>query len=749
MRIIIIAIILSIGSSVGAQTVKKLTEIGDNYVDDGDWYSASLEYAKAVAVDSVDIHLLFKYAESLRHYNNHPKAAYYYQKIYEKDRGRIYPIGLFWLSEMQKHNQDYRIAIKSWKKSKSLLKKNKKSYEYLRAKHEGVSTSWALRAIKDSVEGVTVTNLGEGVNTTNWEFSPVVKHNQLFFSSLRSEEVGPNLQMLDVDYSVKIYNATPYGETWATDKTISSKVNKPTFNTASGTFSTDGERFYFVQAGIDFKGSIYLSEYKKGKWSDPKKLEGGINDGSISTQPSFTEIDGKEFLLFSSDRPGGRGKLDLYYTELTGDTKTGIAINLGRKVNSPDDEVTPFYSAAKKTLYFSSKWHRNLGGFDVFKSEGELNLLGDPQNMGQPINTSWNDFYFSIDDSGEGYMTSNRIGSYFFKGPTCCNDIWRVKIPTEEEKSDEIVIKTLDDLNKYLPVTLFFHNDCPNPRTTDTVTKLNYLTTYGDYHKLIPKYKEEYGKGLKDEKKIDAELDIEDFFADYVDKGVSDLSLFTGLLLGELAKGQNIEITIKGFASPLAKTDYNVKLTGRRITSLMNYLREYGTGEFVDYLDATAENGGTLSFNKIPFGEYTASNLVSDNVNDQKNSVYSRAAGLERKIEVQSITQAKRDSTFSEISCGQELFDFGKLTQGATVTHEFIINNSGNKDLIIERVVSKCDCYKAEFPKTAIPPGGQAKIKVTLDTSNLIGKQVKSVTVVANSFPRSKRLVVTGEVFKE
>ena len=90
-------------------------------------------------------------------------------------------------------------------------------------------------------------------------------------------------------------------------------------------------------------------------------------------------------------------------------------------------------------------------------------------------------------------------------------------------------------------------------------------------------------------------------------------------------KGQNIELTIKGFASPLAKTDYNVKLTGRRITSLINYLREYDKGQFNEYIDATAENGGTLSFNKIPFGEYTASKLVSDNVNDTKNSVYSRA----------------------------------------------------------------------------------------------------------------------------
>src|SRR5690606_28269842 len=119
----------------------------------------------------------------------------------------------------------------------------------------------------------------------------------------------------------------------------------------------------------------------------------------------------------------------------------------------------------------------------------------------------------------------------------------------------------LEDLNKYLPVTLYFHNDCPNPRTRDTVTNLNYLTTYDDYVELIPKYQEEYSKGLSDEQAVEAELDISDFFKDYVKKGVSDLELFTKLLLIELQKGTEIEMTVRGFASPLAKTDYNVKLT--------------------------------------------------------------------------------------------------------------------------------------------------------------------------------------------
>lgn len=733
------------------QSIKKHVEIGDQYFEEGDYYGASLEYAKAVEIDSIDIHLLFKYAESLRMYNNHTKAAYYYQKIYNKDRGRIYPKGIFWLAKMQKHNQEYRLALKSWRKAASLFKKNKKSYEYLRARHEAFSTSWAMRAIKDTADHITIKNLGEGVNTTNWEFAAEEKHGKFFFSSLRSEKTGPQLQMLDEDYSVKVYEASKAGESWATKEQLPKNVNRPLMHTAAGSFSTDGTYFYFAQSGADFLTHIYVCEYNHGKWSEPTQLKGSINGNDyVSSQPHYFEIKGKSYLLYSSTKPGGQGGYDIWLTELKSPVETGIAKNLGKEINSPADEVTPYFETATNTFYFSSEWHKNLGGFDVFQCKGgRLDSLGKPENMGLPVNTSWNDFYFKINPEGEGYLTSNRLGSYFLKGPTCCNDIWRVTIRNLEEENNEIVIQTLDDLNQYLPVTLYFHNDCPNPRTTDTVTDLNYLTTYKDYIQLTPKYQEEYSKGLAEEKAIEAQLDIEDFFEDYVDKGVKDLALFTDLLLGELEKGANIVLTIKGFASPLAKTDYNVKLTGRRISSLENYLREFGTGMFNDYIDGSAENGGSLSFVRIPFGEYTASSLISDNLNDQKNSVYSRAAALERKIEVQSVTQARRDSLFAEMTCDQELFDLGKLNQGEVKEHVFLIKNTGNIDLEIERVVAKCGCNVVDFPTTKIVPGGQAEIKVTLDTANMLGKQVKSVTVVANSFPRNKRLVLTTEVFKK
>jgi hypothetical protein len=92
---------------------------------------------------------------------------------------------------------------------------------------------------------------------------------------------------------------------------------------------------------------------------------------------------------------------------------------------------------------------------------------------------------------------------------------------------------------------------------------------------MLDNYNHEYAKGLTGDKSEEAKEDIDSFFMEYVDQGVKDLALFRDLLLKELDKGAKIKITVIGFASPLAKTKYNVNLTKRRISSLVNYMREY------------------------------------------------------------------------------------------------------------------------------------------------------------------------------
>ena len=102
----------------------------------------------------------------------------------------------------------------------------------------------------------------------------------------------------------------------------------------------------------------------------------------------------------------------------------------------------------------------------------------------------------SIKNGTEGFFTSNRLGSFFKKGPTCCNDIWKVNF--EKEGIEELqIIETLDDLNKYLPVTLYFHNDRPGPRSLDTIVPISYMVAFDRYKELQPKYRMNTRKDLK------------------------------------------------------------------------------------------------------------------------------------------------------------------------------------------------------------------------------------------------------------
>lgn len=757
MRILVLFyIIFSFGAVLG-QSQKQLEDYADVNFDAGDYYGASLYYKQALNLDSSKIDILYKYATSLRLYNSYSLAAYYYAKVWDKDKGgRIYKDAAFWLADMQKFNAAYRKSSKTWRKVKSKYRKNKKGYEYAKARQEILSCNYASRIKNDSLPKVRVENIGGIINTTDSEFGASKCNDDLIFSSMRAVSNDNSLELAASDYKVKVYKSVAEENNWKKPSKESEVINIPNIHSANTTYDKKNRLLYFTKCDSIGNCKIYVSKLNaENKWETAKELPERINaNKSTTTQPNFTVINEKKFLFFVSDRNGGKGKLDIWYAQILDANTFSKPINLS--INSPDNEITPFYDTIDNVLYFSSNWHLGKGGFDVFKAKGYPNELQEPENMLSPINTQWNDMYFVIypenkEGIRDGFLTSNRMGSLYKKGPTCCNDIYTVKIIGEKQiaKKEEQNIVTLDDLNKYLPVTLYFHNDRPGPRSMDTTVDLNYLKSYDFYTDLHPKYKTEYAKGLKEEESLDAKLDIDDLFKHYIDKGVSDLNLFTNLLLIELKKGQKIEITIKGFASPLAKTEYNVNLTKRRISSLINYLKEYNKGEFLPYLNNTATDGGGLSFVKIPFGEYTASGFVSDNVNDKRNSVYSKGAALERKIEIQSVTYAEKGTNYAELTVGSGTYDFGKTKQGEVLKHQFRLKNTGTKELEIQELQASCGCLKIAVDKKIIPIGEEAIITMELNTKLLEGKQVKSATIIANSFPSTKRLVLTTEVFKK
>ena len=145
----------------------------------------------------------------------------------------------------------------------------------------------------------------------------------------------------------------------------------------------------------------------------PKNAGGIVNSNYWEAQPGFSS-DGK-YLYFASNRPGGQGKKDVWRAELLGFDGNGNIhwqnpVNLGPKVNTEGNEISPFIHPNNKNFYFASDIHIGMGGFDVFMSEiRHDSIFSDPENLGYPINT-FNDEQglFISADGKTAYFSSAR-----------------------------------------------------------------------------------------------------------------------------------------------------------------------------------------------------------------------------------------------------------------------------------------------------------------------------------------------------
>ncbi|MFY7989144.1 MAG: hypothetical protein ACOVO3_00330 [Fluviicola sp.] len=684
----------------GQNELGKYLEFADAQYRKGDYVYALDYYQKALELDSNSVAILWKYAETLRAYKDYPKAAYYYEKVYNKEECAIYPSSLLQWALMTKQQGHYEVAVELLKRAKKKYAKNKKDYLYLKAKRELESTLWAQSAIKDTLELLPV-KLPEGLNSPNAEFGHTLRDKQFYFSSLRADSIGTAEEIYDPVYTTKLYTI----ELDTTLKEVDFKAaNLDKKHTGNGSFSRDGNRYYYsVCDAVDDRYTCRIAVLRRigNKWSEPTFMSEEINvPGTNTSTPTIAFIDGEEWLIWSSDKSGGEGGMDLYFTVLKNEGNQISKIKAISAVNSPDNEITPWWDEKERKLYFASAWWDGFGGTDIHFSTLKDGRFEAPKNGGLPFNSAANDnYYFEFGDSS--FVSSNRMGVLYSKNPTCCSDIFAFSIPKVIQP--ETKKETLADLNKRLPVTLYFHNDIPDPRSRETTTKVNYMDAYSDYTAMIPEYKKEYSKGLSGEKASDAEEDIESFFTEYVDKGVRDLELFKTLLLEELQKGIRVRVSVRGFASPLARTEYNVALTQRRIQSLINHLKVCDNGAFAPYLDGTAANGGKLEVVGLPFGEYTANQITSDNPNDLKNSVFSRAAAIERKIEIQSVSYLDTDSLFFLMDWSPRSLVFGQQAIGSHPSQNLTLSNNSTQALRVLSAYSADSVYQVVTPFEILP----------------------------------------------
>jgi hypothetical protein len=631
-----------LGLSIHAQTYKNLIVQAEAAMANKDYQGAALYYNRAMYRDSNQANVQYAYAEASRLNYDFDVAFYWYNKILSRDNSKRYPLCTYYLGQILKTKSNYKEA-KKWFTKFAKGKKNKtleKEGWYLKGQKEIEACDLSLYMLNNAVP-LSMEHLDTTINSKVSEYAAVEKDSTLlYFSSLRD---GKRRDINDVSYN-KIYTANLQGEKLKRGKELDTNFNSANLHAANTCFNTDNTRMIISKCqaknASEYTCELYESKYLVNHWSRPEKLPAPINQaGTTSSQPCFGKLNGQSVLFFASNRANGQGGMDIWYSRIQEGGEFGTPINAGKNINTSEDEITPWFSEKDSSLFFSSTYHKGMGGFDIFTSIIKKDSFLLPSNAGFPINSSFNDVYFSKNKQGtRAYLSSNRKGSYFESKHNCCNDIYRFRIKPEDPpfKFDSIQFAK-NQMKVLVPLTLFFHNDEPDAKTTATLTTKNYQKTYEDYTALKPQYLYEFPKGREGEEKDLATNKIENFFADSVDAGMQDLEKFAILLEQVLLKGEKVTITMKGYCSPLASTSYNVNLAKRRISSLRNYFIAYKGGVFMKYIDNQNPNEGRITFEDVDIGELTASK-VSDDVKDIKNSVYSPYAAAERKIQIIAVS---------------------------------------------------------------------------------------------------------------
>lgn len=628
-RLYLICLLLLSAECWGQKQLQRLVAHADAQVVALDYIEALKYYDQALALEPNSIALHWKIAQANQQFKDYKTAARYYLKVYEQDPdGQQFPEAQLQYALMLKQQGLYKEALAQFKEVKKFFSEDKKSNGYLKSNQEIIACNWVLKQLK-YVSAEELADLKKHpVNTVNAEFAHLFWNDTLVYSSLKADSIAEDQeQILSKHYKLAIYQ-------FPSPKDVQQLVlNGQKTHFEYGNFCIAPDSSFALcsectRSPNQFRCHIVKVLPQNGSWYLDSTFQlDGLQD-SYNSMPHLFELNAQLMLVYSAQQANGLGGTDLWLATVNKEGQIIENNNLGI-LNSIENEVSPWYDPLFKRLYFSSTWHAGFGGFDIFYSNLQADgSFGPPINLGLPFNSPANDLYFFC-QADTAYLSSNRLGSLYASHPTCCSDVFYQELLRPKEKKDQIISETVQVVK--LPIKLYFENDHPNPKSTADFTELSYEETYLKYKGQYPVYLQKVTEGRDATATLQQTQSLLEFFESEVDKGMLDLALFREQVWQELQSGKQVSIMVQGFASPLAKSDYNVHLTNRRISAIKNYFEEIDGGKFAPYMLTTPSR---LQFIEVPMGEYKANKDVSDNYYDQRNSVYSKDASLERRIEI-------------------------------------------------------------------------------------------------------------------
>lgn len=385
---------------------------------------------------------------------------------------------IYYLAKAYHLHYDFDKAVEMYQKYKLALGTDPKfAKEIADIDHDIESCNNGKELIK-TPKTMTVTNVGDGINTAYPDYSPVVSLDEqtLIFTSRRKGGFS-DARELNGQYFEDIFVSEFANGKWGAAKSIGTNLNSAGHE-ATVNLSADGLKL-FVYKDNSGNGNLFLSQFQDKQWSAPEYVDAPINSSSHESHACFSADN--RMIYFVSDRPGGIGGRDIYKCLRLPNGNWGPAQNLGPTINTPYDEDGVFIHPDGKQIFFASKGHKTMGGYDIFSStiNDENGNWSEPVNVGYPVNTPDDDvFYITTADGRRAFFSSDKEGGYGEK------DIYMITFPENEPKNITILVgKIINNTKEDISTNKIY---LVNTKTNDTLQSLVANGATGKFGTNLP-----------------------------------------------------------------------------------------------------------------------------------------------------------------------------------------------------------------------------------------------------------------------
>lgn len=342
---------------------------------------------------------------------SNPQTLKYFETAYSLDP-KVEEDLTFWLAWSYHLNSKWDDAIKYYKEFIAQCGTKKGRQLEIDDANKKIAECNIGKELSAKPERVFVDNLGSAINTSFPEYGPSITADEetIIFTARRDNSTGGKRDEGDNGFYEDVYISHKKDGKWVPSTLLSKNVNTPDHDAAAG-LSPDGSKLYVYRHSGKDGGDLYESTLFGADWELPVHMNKNINTKYHESSVSMS-FDGKR-IYFVSDKESGLGDRDIYYSEMDLKGEWGPAKNAGPVINTKYGEEAVFMHPDGVTMYFSSKGHKSMGGYDIFKTTLVNGTWTTPENLGYPINGPDDDVFFVIGGSGSrAYFASSKTGGF-------------------------------------------------------------------------------------------------------------------------------------------------------------------------------------------------------------------------------------------------------------------------------------------------------------------------------------------------